>query len=59
MTLNILGCQPCASLSAWTSTFTVVLLCAPAPWDVDLSFVERTEAKLEALLSHTLPNTAS
>lgn len=56
MTLHMLGCQPCASLPAWTSAFTVVHLCAPAPRDVDPS-VERTEAKLEALFSHSLLNT--
>lgn len=52
MTLKTLGRRRRASLAA----LDIVHLFAPAPWDADPSFVERTEAKLEAVFSHLLPN---
>lgn len=56
MTLKTLGRRPRASLAAWSSALDIVHLFAPAPWDADPSFVERTEAKLEAVFSRLLPN---
>lgn len=56
MTLNTLGRWSCASLPAWSPALAIAHLFAPAPWDADLSLVERTEAKLEAVFSRPLPN---
>lgn len=49
MTPSTLGCRHCTSLPAWSSALAIVPLFEPAPLDADPSFVERTEANLEAV----------